>query len=73
MVRTAPACRGISRRISASSSQHPPAFQRGLEFRFDIINLLDQVYQIRIGQGFGVFAPQLRPRRRFSPGWRSVS
>jgi hypothetical protein len=30
---------------------------KGLEFRFDVINLLDQVYQIRTGTGLGVFSP----------------
>jgi outer membrane cobalamin receptor len=41
---------------------------KGLEARFDIINLLDQVYQIRTGQGLGVFAPQFGPRRAFLAG-----
>jgi len=38
---------------------------KGLEVRFDVINLLDQVYQIRSGTGLGVFAPQFGPRRTF--------
>jgi outer membrane receptor protein involved in Fe transport len=41
---------------------------KGLEVRFDIINLLDQVYQIRSGTGLGVFAPQFGPRRTFLAG-----
>jgi outer membrane receptor protein involved in Fe transport len=41
---------------------------KGLELRFDIINLLDQVYQIRTGTGLGVFAPQFGPRRTFLAG-----
>jgi hypothetical protein len=41
---------------------------KGLEFRFDVINLLDQVYQIRTGTGLGVFAPQFSPRRTFLAG-----
>jgi outer membrane receptor protein involved in Fe transport len=41
---------------------------KGLELRFDVINLLDQVYQIRTGQGLGVFAPQFGPRRTFLAG-----
>jgi outer membrane receptor protein involved in Fe transport len=41
---------------------------KGLEFRFDIINLLDQIYQIRSGTGLGVFAPQFGPRRTFLAG-----
>jgi outer membrane receptor for ferrienterochelin and colicins len=34
-----------------------------LTARFDVINLLDEVYQIRSGTGIGVFAPQYGPRR----------
>jgi outer membrane receptor for ferrienterochelin and colicins len=34
-----------------------------LTVRFDVINVLDQVYQIRSGTGVGVFAPQYGPRR----------
>ncbi len=41
---------------------------KGLEFRFDVINLLDEVYQIRSGTGLGVFAPQYGPRRTILAG-----
>ncbi len=41
---------------------------KGLELRFDIINLFDQVYQIRSGTGIGVGAPQFGPRRTFFAG-----
>jgi outer membrane receptor protein involved in Fe transport len=41
---------------------------KGLELRFDIINLLDQVYLIRNGTGVGVGAPQFGPRRTFLAG-----
>jgi outer membrane receptor protein involved in Fe transport len=34
-----------------------------LDVRFDITNLFDEVYQIRTGEGVGVFAPQYGPRR----------
>jgi outer membrane receptor protein involved in Fe transport len=34
-----------------------------LTARFDVINVLDKVYQIRSGTGIGVFAPQYAPRR----------
>ena len=34
-----------------------------LTARFDVINLLDKVYEIRSGTGIGVFAPQYGPRR----------
>src|SRR5579872_6362051 len=36
---------------------------RGSELRLDVINLFDQVYQIRNGTGVGVGAPQFGPRR----------
>ncbi len=41
---------------------------KGLELRFDIINLFDQVYQIRSGTGVGVGDPQFGPRRTFLAG-----
>jgi outer membrane receptor protein involved in Fe transport len=41
---------------------------RGLELRFDVLNLLDQVYQIRNGSGVGVGNPQFGPRRTFLAG-----
>jgi outer membrane receptor protein involved in Fe transport len=34
-----------------------------LEARLDVINLFDEVYEIRDGTGVGVFAPQYGPRR----------
>jgi outer membrane receptor protein involved in Fe transport len=43
-------------------------FLKGMEFCFDIINLLDQIYQIRSGTGLGVFAPQFGPRRTILAG-----
>jgi outer membrane receptor protein involved in Fe transport len=39
-----------------------------LTVRFDIVNLLDTVYQIRSGTGIGVFAPQYGPRRGYYIG-----
>jgi outer membrane receptor protein involved in Fe transport len=41
-----------------------------LEARFDVINLLDEVYLIRDGSGVGVGAPQFGPRRAFLGGLR---
>jgi outer membrane receptor protein involved in Fe transport len=41
---------------------------KGLELRFDILNLLDQVYQIRNGSGVGVGNPQFGLRRTFLAG-----
>ena len=41
---------------------------KGLELRFDILNLFDQIYRIRSGTGLGVFAPQFGPRRTILAG-----
>jgi outer membrane receptor protein involved in Fe transport len=38
---------------------------KGLTARFDVINLFDQVYEIRDGTGIGVGAPQFGARRGF--------
>lgn len=36
--------------------------------RFDVVNLFDQVYELRDGSGIGVFAPQFGPRRTYLVG-----
>jgi hypothetical protein len=36
-----------------------------ITLRFDVVNLLDTIYQIRSGTGIGVFAPQWGPRRGY--------
>ena len=43
-----------------------------LTARIDVINVFDQLYQIRSGSGVGVFAPQYGPRRGLFGGlsWR---
>jgi outer membrane receptor protein involved in Fe transport len=41
-----------------------------IEARFDVINLLDEVYEIRDGTGVGVGASQFGPRRAFLGGLR---
>jgi outer membrane receptor protein involved in Fe transport len=41
---------------------------KGLTLRFDVINVFDQIYQIRNGTGVGVGAPQYGPRRGFYGG-----
>jgi outer membrane receptor protein involved in Fe transport len=41
-----------------------------IELRFDIINLLDEVYRIRDGTGVSVGAPQFGPRRTVFAGLR---
>jgi outer membrane receptor protein involved in Fe transport len=43
-------------------------FLKGMELRLDVINLFDEVYQIRTGTGLGVFAPQFGPRRTLLSG-----
>jgi len=42
--------------------------QESIKLRFDIINILDQVYELRAGTGVGVGAPQYGPRRAFYGG-----
>jgi hypothetical protein len=41
---------------------------KGVELRFDVINLLDRKYEIRDGTGVGVGAPQFGLRRTFLAG-----
>jgi outer membrane receptor protein involved in Fe transport len=43
-------------------------FLKGMELRLDVLNLFDQIYQLRSGTGLGVFAPQFGPRRTFLAG-----
>ncbi|MDR3469088.1 MAG: TonB-dependent receptor, partial [Xanthobacteraceae bacterium] len=45
-----------------------PWARKPLTVRFDIVNVLDSVYEIRDGSGIGVFAPQFGPRRGFFAG-----
>jgi hypothetical protein len=35
------------------------------KIRFDVVNLLDKIYELRDGSGIGVFAPQFGQRRGF--------
>ncbi|MEI9989473.1 MAG: TonB-dependent receptor [Rhizomicrobium sp.] len=42
-----------------------PWGDKGLTARFDVINLLDEKYEIRDGTGIGVGAPQFGPRRGY--------
>ena len=50
------------------SHEFDAGFAKPTTVRFDIINLFDAVYQIRNGEGIGVFAPQYGPRREFLAG-----
>ncbi len=43
-------------------------FEEPTTLRFDVVNLFDDVYQIRDGDGIGVFAPQYGPRRGYFVG-----
>jgi outer membrane receptor protein involved in Fe transport len=53
--------------LSVAQRIEAPAVGR-IEARFDIINVLDEVYRIRDGTGVGVGAPQFGPRRAFFAG-----
>ncbi|MGO9808801.1 MAG: TonB-dependent receptor [Rhodomicrobium sp.] len=53
---------GVSHEFQLSSDQKP------LTVRFDVVNLFDEVYELRDGTGIGVFAPQYGPRRGFFVG-----
>jgi outer membrane receptor protein involved in Fe transport len=44
------------------------AYAGQLDVRFDVINVLDEDYEIRDGTGVGVGAPQFGPRRGFFGG-----
>jgi outer membrane receptor protein involved in Fe transport len=37
--------------------------------RFDVVNVFDEIYEIRDGSGIGVFAPQFGPRRGYFVGY----
>ena len=43
-------------------------FAKPTTVRFDVVNLFDEVYEIRDGDGIGVFAPQFGPRRAYFVG-----
>jgi outer membrane receptor protein involved in Fe transport len=45
-----------------------PGWSKPTTLRFDVVNLFDQIYQIRDGSGIGVFAPQFGARRGFFVG-----
>jgi len=42
--------------------------REAFKIRFDVVNLFDTVYEIRSGDGIGVYAPQYLPRRGFYAG-----
>ncbi len=53
---------GVSHDFKWSSEAKP------LTVRFDIVNLFDQIYELRTGSGIGEFAPQFGARRGFYAG-----
>ena len=53
---------GVAHDFQWSSDYKP------LTVRFDIVNLFDQIYELRTGTGIGVFAPQYGARRGFYLG-----
>ena len=56
--------------INLSATQSfKSAWLRGVELRFDVLNLLDRRYEIRDGTGVGVGAPQFGLRRTLLAGF----
>jgi hypothetical protein len=53
---------GVSQELPVAPGAKP------LTVRFDIVNLFDQIYELRDGSGIGVFAPQFGARRGFYVG-----
>jgi outer membrane receptor protein involved in Fe transport len=53
---------GIAREFLLANDPKP------VTVRFDVVNILDTVYQLRSGTGIGVFAPQYGPRLGFFVG-----
>jgi outer membrane receptor protein involved in Fe transport len=49
---------------------HPPGWNQrnSVKFRFDIVNVFDEVYELRNGSGVGVAASQFGQRRTFLAG-----
>jgi len=45
-----------------------PSRREALQLRFDVLNVFDEVYQLRSGTGVGVAAPQYGQRRTFLVG-----
>jgi hypothetical protein len=48
----------LSRRIQITA-------KTAVKIRFDVVNILDKIYELRSGSGIGVFAPQFGQRRGF--------
>ncbi len=52
---------GVEQKVKLTGSE-------SVKLRFDIVNILDQVYQLRTGTGVGIGAPQYGARRAFYGG-----
>jgi outer membrane receptor protein involved in Fe transport len=50
------------------SHEYQVPWGKPFTLRFDVLNVLDQVYELRDGSGIGVFAPQFGPRRTYLVG-----
>jgi outer membrane receptor protein involved in Fe transport len=78
---------GLRRTVNTPNDSTEPAYQQvnlgitqrftlwslgGFEARFDVINLLNNNYELRDGTGIGVFAKQFGPPRGFFGGLKKV-
>ncbi len=54
---------GVAHDIKWSTDVNKP-----LTVRFDVVNLFDQIYELRTGSGIGEFAPQYGARRGYYVG-----
>jgi len=61
-----PAYEQVNFGLSQQIAGHRPS--KGIELRFDVVNLFDARYQIRDGTGVGIGAPQFGQRRSFYGG-----
>ena len=50
------------------SHEYQVPWGKPFTLRLDVLNVLDQVYELRDGSGIGVFAPQFGPRRTYLVG-----
>jgi outer membrane receptor protein involved in Fe transport len=54
--------------LGASCELQAAPGDKPITMRFDIVNVFDQIYELRDGTGIGVFAPQFGPRRGYFAG-----
>ena len=58
-------CLEYFNRQSVSAAKFEDPEDRLFKIRFDVVNLLDKIYELRDGSGIGVGAPQFGQRRGF--------